>query len=311
MALSHLSAESTCHTWARLFSPFQSTTIVHNPLENKRGARAFATLSGTKGSPMKSVQTWWGLVVILSLLTAVQGAGQAPPHASPRPLKVCLVSGSLEYESDASLAKLQQYLEKHYPIKCSRAFRKTDYDLPGLENLETCDVMLLFTRRLKITGQQLERVKRYCQAGKPIVALRTASHAFQNWLALDKEVLGGNYQNHYKAGPLAQINLVDQARNHPILQGVKPFQSTGSLYKNTGLAKDVTVLLTGTIPGHSEPLAWTRLHHGGRVFYTSLGAQKDFEEASFVRLLVNALYWATRQEPPQARTAPATGGGPE
>jgi type 1 glutamine amidotransferase len=213
---------------------------------------------------------------------------------------VCLVSGSLEYESDASLAKFQEYLEKHYPVKCSRAFRKTDEDLPGLENLETCDVMVLFTRRLKIQGEQLERVKKYCQSGKPIVGIRTASHAFQNWLALDKEVLGGNYQGHYKAGPVAQIELVREVSNHPVLKGVKPFQSAGSLYKNTGLASDVTVLLTGTIPGHTEPVAWARTHNRGRVFYTSLGEQKDFDQPSFRRLVVNALFWTTHREPPRA-----------
>src|SRR5262249_6047169 len=143
-------------------------------------------------------------------------------------LRVCLVSGSLEYDSDGSLAAFQKYLEKNYPVKCSRAFRKSDDDLPGLENLETCDVMLLFTRRLTITGKQLETVKKYCQSGKPIVAVRTASHAFQNWLALDKEVLGGNYKGHYGAGPVAQVAIVEAAKQHPILAGVKPFTSKGS-----------------------------------------------------------------------------------
>src|SRR5262249_40930508 len=85
----------------------------------------------------------------------------APPAPRPAPLKVCLVSGALEYDSDASLAALQEYLEKNYPVRCTRAFRRSDTDLPGLENLETCDVMLLFTRRLKITGEQLERVQKY------------------------------------------------------------------------------------------------------------------------------------------------------
>ena len=84
----------------------------------------------------------------------------------------------------------QGYLEKRYRVRCTRAFMKTEKDLPGLENLDHCDCMLLFTRRLTLPADQLERVKRYCQRGGPIVGLRTASHAFQNWLALDKEVLG-------------------------------------------------------------------------------------------------------------------------
>jgi putative membrane-bound dehydrogenase-like protein len=217
-----------------------------------------------------------------------------PIKVGQAPLKVCLVSGSLEYKSDESLTRFQKYLEAHYRVQCSRAFRKTDDDLPGLENLETCDVMLLFTRRLTISGEQLERIKKYCKSGKPIVAVRTASHAFQNWLALDKEILGGNYQNHYGAGPVTDVHIVTKAKDHPILAGIKPFMSQASLYKNHGVAKDVEVLLTGSIPGHTEPVAWSRIHKGGRLFYTSLGDPKDFENEDFLQLLVNALSWTTK-----------------
>jgi type 1 glutamine amidotransferase len=112
-------------------------------------------------------------------------------------------------------------------------------------------------------------------------------------------VLGGNYGNHYKAGPMTEVKIVDKARDHPVLGGVKSFRSVGSLYKNTGLAMDVEVLLTGTIPEHTEPIAWTRVHNGGRVFYTSLGHPDDFKDESFKRLLVNALFWTTKRTPPK------------
>ncbi len=233
-------------------------------------------------------------LAVCFLLTLADNAKTDEPA---KPLRVCLVSGSLEYESDASLAKFQKHLESHYLAQCSRAFIKSENDLPGLENLDTCDVMLLFTRRLKISGDQLERVKKYCLSGKPIVGLRTASHAFQNWLALDKEVFGGNYQMHYKEGPPCEVKFAPGAAKHPILDGVHPFESKGSLYKNTGLAKDVDILLTGSIPDHTEPIAWTRNYKGGRIFYTSLGHQKDFDEPNFLRLISNALFWTAQRQP--------------
>jgi type 1 glutamine amidotransferase len=71
------------------------------------------------------------------------------------------------------------------------------------------------------------------------------------------------------------------------------------LYKNPDLGNDVEVLLTGSIPGHTEPVAWTHPHQGGRVFYTSLGHPKDFADENFVRLLVNALFWTAHREPPE------------
>jgi putative membrane-bound dehydrogenase-like protein len=223
---------------------------------------------------------------------------QAATATSARPLKVCLVSGSLEYKSDDSLAAFQAYLERHSSIQCTRAFRKTDNNIPGLEKLNSCDVMLLFTRRLTITGAQLARVKKYCQSGKPIVAVRSASHAFQNWLELDREVLGGNYKGHYDVGPITEVHFTEAGQSHPILRGVEPFRSVGSLYKNTGLAADDEILLTGSITGHTEPIAWTRLHDGGRIFYTSLGHPEDFKNPNFLRLLENALLWTTGRDVP-------------
>lgn len=219
-----------------------------------------------------------------------------------RPLKVCLVSGSLEYNSNESLAAFQKYLEDRYQAQCSRAFieGKDEEHLPGLENLADCDVMLLFTRRLKLSGEQLERIKAYCLAGKPIVGVRTASHAIQTWLDLDKEVLGGNYHGHYGAGPGTDVKIVDSAKDSPLLAGVRPFHTAGSLYKNEGLAADNLILLTGTNPEHTEPIAWTRTYKGARIFYTSLGHPEDFSEASFQRLLVNALFW-TAGRTPQAK----------
>jgi putative membrane-bound dehydrogenase-like protein len=245
---------------------------------------------------------------LIDLFAYLQGEGpvKEAPKAT-KALKVCLVSGSLEYKSDESLDSFQKFLEANYDVVCSRAFRKADDDLPGLENLGSCDVMLLFTRRLTIKDKQLDMVKAYCQAGKPIVAVRTASHAFQNWLDLDKEVLGGNYQGHYGDGPVTEVAFTEKGKKHPILAGVQPFKGAGSLYKNTGLADDAEVLVAGSIPDHTEPIAWTRLHKDGRVFYTSLGHPKDFEDANFQRMLVNALFWTAKREAPEPKKVETKG----
>ena len=57
--------------------------------------------------------------------------------------------------------------------------------------------------------------------------------------------------------------------------------SHGSLYRNTPIADDATLLLTGTTDEATEPVAWTRMNAGGRVFYTSLGHQEDFRDGRF------------------------------
>jgi len=220
--------------------------------------------------------------------------------ADAKPMRVCLLSGSKEYRSNESLAGLQELLERDYLIKCSRAFWTSVDNLPGLEALDDSDVAVIFTRRLQITGEQLDCVKKYCLSGRPIVGLRTASHAFQNWLEFDRLVLGGDYQGHYGKGIVTQASIADGAIEHPVLTGVAPFESPSTLYKNPRLGDDTTLLLNGTITDHVEPLAWTRTHGGGRVFYTSLGGPEDFALAPFRRLVVNALFWTTRREIPRS-----------
>ena len=210
-------------------------------------------------------------------------------------LKLCMLSGSFEYDSEASLAIFHEYIEKNHPVQATQIIYQSEDDNQSLEPLQDTDVLLVFTRRLNTTGKELDRFKTYCAEGRPIVGVRTASHAYQNWLAFDKEVLGGDYQGHYGGGVIAHAEINSNAKDHPILQGISNFDSYGSLYKNPSLAADTTLLLTGHTEEHTEPVAWTRTHRGGRVFYTSLGHQRDFEVEMFSRLLANGVLWAGGQ----------------
>ena len=207
-------------------------------------------------------------------------------------LKLCMISGSFEYDSEESLDIFRRYMEQNYAAQPAMIIYKTEDDDKSLKPLEDADVLLVFTRRLNTDGAELERFKAYCAQGKSIVGVRTASHAFQNWLPFDKEVLGGNYNGHYGSGSTCHIEIASGAEDHPILDGVSTFDSRGSLYKNTPIAEDSHLLLNGRTEEHLEPVAWTRLNNGGRVFYTSLGHQGDFRDENFLRLLANAVFWA-------------------
>ena len=221
--------------------------------------------------------------------------GLAAPGADLAPLRICLLSASAEYKSDKSLAGLQSYLEAQYAMTCLRAFGKDKADnLPGLDALDTADLMIVFTRRITLPPAQLERVKKYIASGRPIIGLRTASHAFQNYLAFDREVLGGGYVGHYTNDQVG-VQLAPGRGAHPVLAGVTPFTSR-KLYKNPTLADDAIVLLDGVTASYREPVAWVRQHNGGRVFYTSLGTAEDFTTESFRRLLVNAIFWTTQRD---------------
>ncbi|MBA4064192.1 MAG: hypothetical protein C0501_10850 [Isosphaera sp.] len=222
-----------------------------------------------------------------------------PPEAkAAKKLKVVLVSGSFEYKSDASLAAFKKHLEATYPVECVLVAAKAEKDkaLAGVEALATADVAVFFTRRLQIDGESLDAVKAYLKSGKPVVGVRTASHGFQNFLEMDKDVFGGDYKGHFGANIVCEVAAAEKGKDHPVLKGVSAFKSNGSLYKNPNVAADVTVLLTGSIPKQSEPVAWVREKDGRRVFYTSLGHPDDFADPNFVRLLVNGLAWAAKTE---------------
>lgn len=223
-------------------------------------------------------------------------------HAAAPPT-IVLVSGEEEYQSAETLPPFAKFLETN--LACQTIFLRRELKpdrIAGLEALGKADLLILYARRMTLPEDQLKKFQSYFASGKPVIGLRTASHAFQNWLVFDRQVLGGNYQNHYGKDLLPKIAVPPAAKAHPILRGVPTeFTSAGSLYRNTPLSTNTTLLLAGTIPDHTEPVAWTHDHNGARVFYTSLGHPKDFEDEAFRRLLVNAIRWALNRPGPAAR----------
>lgn len=208
--------------------------------------------------------------------------------------RLLLISGSFEYDSEESLVILRDYLLANAPWSCELLVFRSEEDEISLEPLDNADAVVLFTRRLRTDGAELERFRRYCRDGRPVVGLRTASHAFQNWLQFDAQVLGGNYDGHFGAGEITRVTVADGAEDHPVLEEVEPFEAYGSLYRNTPLAADTTTLLIGREGEHCEPVAWT-CERGGRAFYTSLGHQRDFWELDYLRLVRNGIAWALDQ----------------
>ena len=207
-------------------------------------------------------------------------------------IRLCMLSGSFEYDSEGSLAIFEEHLRAVGVVECSTVEFESEDDDRSLAPIDDADVLLVFTRRLNTAGRELERFREYCAAGRPVVGVRTASHGFQNWLGFDAEVLGGSYAMHYGAGLLVRVDEAPGVAGHPILEGVAGLVSHGSLYRNTPIADDATLLLTGTTDDATEPVAWTRMNAGGRVFYTSLGHQDDFRDDRFLRLLTNGVLWA-------------------
>jgi nicotinamidase-related amidase/type 1 glutamine amidotransferase len=212
-----------------------------------------------------------------------------------------------EYKTEETLPPLAlTYLGHDFRVSYVWSSESERNLLPGIEVLNTADSLLVSVRRRTLPKQAMDVVKRFVASGKPVIGIRTASHAFSlrnaraaegfdDWPEFDWEVLGGHYTNHY-GNKLVASAYRAMFVSHPILNGIKkrPFRTGGSLYMTSPLAKGTTPLLFGSVDGQpAEPLAWTYLRDdGGRSFYTSLGHVDDFRNEQFIRLLVQGIYWA-------------------
>jgi type 1 glutamine amidotransferase len=219
-------------------------------------------------------------------------------HAAEQPLRIHMISGSDEYKSDSTLKAFAAMLEKGYNAECTFTFAEDKGDdLPNLGALADADLLLVFCRRVEVPDDQLAQLKAWCAAGKPVVGVRTASHAFQTWLEFDKEILGGDYSGH-SGEQQVKVLIPEEAKNHPILRGITEWTRKGKFYHNPNIAADTTLLLTGVSEKEKQPLAWCRVYNDekkGRSFYTPMGMPEDFENKNFARLLINAIEWTTQR----------------
>jgi type 1 glutamine amidotransferase len=206
-----------------------------------------------------------------------------------------------EDEYDAHLT-LPAFAEQHLGIGGHFAFNfiqsdKDEFD--GIEQIRDADLVILYVRRRYLPESQLDAVRYHLNAGKPLIALRTSSHAFETWTEFDPEVLGGNYSGHHgnrpPADPPTWIQVASGTADHPVVADLpdSPFRAASWLYKTRPLASDVTPLMTGWVgaDGEPEPVSWVRKYGDARVFYTSLGDPRDFEIPAFNRMLFNAIDW--------------------
>ncbi|HCN30199.1 MAG TPA: hypothetical protein DIT64_15955 [Verrucomicrobiales bacterium] len=176
--------------------------------------------------------------------------------------------------------------------------------------LKDADLLILFSRRRFLPKEQMETVRAHLNAGKPLLGIRTANHAFiprpkdtvdaglTIWPEFSHDVLGGENTGYETKGLPYTVSVIDGIKT-PLLEGVNTANIRGyqSLYKVLPLAADATPILIGTAGAGAstppQPVAWTRSYgaNKARVFYTSLGAPEDMRIADVRRLLANAVKW--------------------
>ncbi len=160
---------------------------------------------------------------------------------------IVLVSGDEEYRSEEALPQLAKILSKHHGFKCTVLFAidpKTGMvnpiqkdNIPGLETLQTADLMIIFTRFRDLPDEQMKHVIDYVESGRPIIGIRTATHAFdigrgktyarygwnnKQWDGgFGRQVLGETWINHHgQHGKQSTRGIIAEGMDeHPIVRG--------------------------------------------------------------------------------------------
>jgi hypothetical protein len=253
-----------------------------------------------------------------------------------------LISGDEEYRSEETLPQLAKILSQHHGFTCIVLFAinpetgtidpNRNDNIPGLEALDKADLMVIFTRFRKLPDDQMKHIVDYVESGRPIIGLRTATHAFNldggnylkyTWTSKDweggfgRQVLGETWINHHgDHGSQSTRGLIaKQAADHPIVRGINdgdiwgPTDVYGVRLPLPGDSKPLVMgqvlegmkatdkPVAGTKNDPMMPIAWVKSYTGAsgktsRVFTTTMGASQDFESAGLRKLLVNACYWA-------------------
>ena len=189
--------------------------------------------------------------------------------------KVVLISGDEEYRSEEALTQLAKILATHHGFDCRVVYAidpktgeispNTQTNIPGLEALQDADLMVIATRFRNLPDEQMQEIDSYLKAGKPVIGMRTATHAFNipadrafaryGWKhdgkdfsqGFGRQVLGETWINHHgHHGKESTRGLIAPgAADHPILRGI----ADGEIWGPTDV---YGVRLP--LPGDSKPL---------------------------------------------------------
>jgi hypothetical protein len=239
---------------------------------------------------------------------------------------VVLIAAEQEYRSEQSMPMMAKILSTSHGFDCTVLFGVNEsgyvdptlpvypekgmesefkeHHIPGLEKLESADLVIFCTRLLTLPDTELQQIVRYVDSGKPIIALRTANHGFHRPIPykIDRkpirwgeDILGGTFLNLHGRWhqDSARGILAEEQRQHPILTGVTDIWGDTDVYRTynegSGLPADCTAFVWGQplmgrkpddLPNKElEPLpvAWVKpwkTSNGkiARVFHCTMGS---------------------------------------
>jgi type 1 glutamine amidotransferase len=293
---------------------------------------------------MKYLPMVIALVSLASFDAPVKGADWATYHGQAGPGKgkrVVFITGDEEYRSEELAPMLAKILAVRHGFDCTVLFPLNPADgtidplnqtnIVGVKALQDADMMVIFTRFRELPDDQMKYLADFVNSGKPILGIRTATHAFEikrnplsayakyDWRSKEwpggfgQQVLGDTWVNHHgNHGKESTRGVVNDAfGSHPVLKGVKDIWGPTDVYTIAHLPANAQVLVWGQVLENMKPtdppvagaknhpmmpLIWVRNYTGdtgktSRVICSTIGAAVDGQCEDLRRLFVNACYW--------------------
>ena len=266
--------------------------------------------------------------------------------AKPNGKHVVLLAGDEEYRSEEALPQLAKILSSQHGFKCTVVFSLNDKgeidperqdNQPGIEALASADLCIMSLRFRRWPDVQMRYFDDYLKSRKPILALRTSTHAFDltegpfernGWRSktwpggFGKQILGETWISHW--GDHGKQATRGRIRSeHPLLNGVEDVFGTTDVYE-AHPPEDALVLMWGevvagmapsdptavgrkkTALGQEQdlnnpmmPILWVREVDGRRVIVCTMGAATDFLNSGLRRVVINSAYWSLGLETPK------------
>ena len=255
---------------------------------------------------------------------------------------IVLIAGDEEYRSEEAMPMLGKILAVRHGFKCTVLFSINPEDgtidpmnqnnIPGLAQLQSADMMFISTRFRELPDADMKYIDDFVNSGKPILGMRTATHAFAYRQNMDspyakyhfrskdwpggfgQQVLGDTWISHHGHHKFESTRGVinENLKDHPILNGVTDVWGPTDVYGVKNLVPEAKVLMYGQVlegmeptdkPVENEkndpmmPLVWLKEYKGeqgktSQVICTTMGASVDLACEDLRRLLVNSAYWA-------------------
>lgn len=247
---------------------------------------------------------------------------------------IVFIASDHEYRSEETCPAIARILAKRYGFKCTVLFGLDDDGnikagssrIPGMEALESADMMFLFLRFLKPDDDSMKHFEGYLNRGGPVLGLRTTTHAFNGLkgkyekyhfrynnpdyrMGFGRQVLGETWAGHYGRNHKysTRLDAVEKQAEHVVLSGVKDMHCKAGAYDANPMPDSIVLAnnqvlqtmeqgapaLEGKPP---KPAVWVRTYKSesgkeGRVFCSTQGASEDIVNDGFRRCIINGVFW--------------------